>query len=359
VIVDAVGVTEQPLVETGTVERKRTVPLKALLEAVAVGAVDDDLLGSLARRLGLLDKRLNATQRAELADLLDVPHAPEKFDNLKDLANALLDAVDPDAIYARAITVGADGVRPDGVRPGAGPTDAELETARQDLVARAVTPLAASPQLRSFLMEREILIDQVSMDVVVAKGFDQDATAHARALVESFQAYLQAHKEEITALQILFSRPYAQRRLDFDLLRQLAEQLSQDLRQGDPLFMTEALWHAYQQLEKDRVRGVGEKRVLADLVSLVRHAALDEALEPYPERVGRRYREWLAGRDFTPQQRWWLDEIARHIGINLSIQVEDLNSYAFQNRGGQVAAVRLFGTRLAGILDELNAVLTA
>ena len=40
VIVDAVGVTEQELVDTGTVERKRSVPLKSLLEAVAVGAVD-------------------------------------------------------------------------------------------------------------------------------------------------------------------------------------------------------------------------------------------------------------------------------------------------------------------------------
>ncbi len=59
VIVDAVGVTEQELVDTGTVERKRSVPLKSLLEAVAVGAVDDDLLASLARRLGLMEKRLD------------------------------------------------------------------------------------------------------------------------------------------------------------------------------------------------------------------------------------------------------------------------------------------------------------
>jgi type I restriction enzyme R subunit len=358
VIVDAVGVTEQELVETGTVERKRSVPLKVLLEAAAMGAVDDDLLGSLARRLGLLEKRLNANQRVEVAGLLEVPQAPEKFGSLKELANALLDAIDPDAIYAEAVKVGADTQGVDTqVRPYNEPSEEELEAARQYLMARAVTPLAASPQLRSFLMEREILIDETSVDEVVAKGFDQDASAHARALVESFQAYIQAHKEEITALQILFSRPYAQRRLDFDLLRQLAETLSQDLKQGEPLFMTEALWHAYQTLEKDRVRGAGEKRVLADLVSLVRHAALDETLEPYPERVERRYREWLAGKDFTPQQRWWLDEIARHIGINLSIQVEDLNSYAFQNRGGQVAAARVFGGRLVGILEELNGVL--
>ena len=64
VIVDAVGVTEQELVDTGTVERKRSVPLKSLLEAVAVGAVDDDLLASLARRLALLEKRLSPAQRA-------------------------------------------------------------------------------------------------------------------------------------------------------------------------------------------------------------------------------------------------------------------------------------------------------
>ena len=123
--------------------------------------------------------------------------------------------------------------------------------------------------------------------------------------------------------------------------------------------MTEALWQAYQQLEKDRVRGAGEQRILADLVSLVRHAALDEELEPYPERVQRRYQEWLAaqaaqGRQFTPQQRWWLDEIARHIGINLSISVEDLNYYGFQNRGGQVAAVEAVWGEVAGAAGRIE-----
>jgi type I restriction enzyme R subunit len=112
-------------------------------------------------------------------------------------------------------------------------------------------------------------------------------------------------------------------------------------------------------LEKDRVREAGEQRILADLVSLVRHAALDEDLVPYPERVQRRYQAWLVaqeadGRQFSPQQRWWLDEIARHIGINVSISVDDLNYYSFQARGGQVAAVKLFGASLPALLQELN-----
>ncbi len=362
VIVDAVGVTEQELVDTGTVERKRSVPLKALLDAVAVGAVDEDVLGSLARRLGLLEQRLTGTQRQEIESLLDTPAAPERFSSLRQLSNALLDAIDPDAIYNACVAcVGADGVRPDGVRPPE-PTPADLDAARQRLLARAVIPLAASPALRGYLLEREILIDETSVDEVLAAGFDQDASQHARQLVASFRQFIQDNRDEITALQILFSQPYGRRRLDFAQVRQLAERLNETLKQGEPLLLTSNLWQAYQQLEKDRVRGAGERRVLADLVSLVRHAALDEDLQPYPERVQSRYQDWLAaqaanGRQFAPQERWWLDEIARHIGINLSIGVEDLNSYGFQNRGGQVAAARLFGQRLPALLEELNTAL--
>lgn len=44
----------------------------------------------------------------------------------------------------------------------------------------------------------------------------------------------------------------------------------------------------------------------------------------------RRYGEWLAvqqqaGRTFTPEQRWWLDRIAEHIGVNLEVAPEDLD----------------------------------
>jgi type I restriction enzyme R subunit len=117
-------------------------------------------------------------------------------------------------------------------------------------------------------------------------------------------------------------------------------------------------------LERDRVRGAGTRRVLTDLVSLVRHAVqLDEDLVPYPERVGRRYAEWLAaqeaeGRSFTPEQRWWLDQVAMHIGVNLEIHVEDFNYGEFFNRGGQIGAMRVFGMQLNELLGELNQVLS-
>ena len=354
VIVDAVGVTEQELVDVGTVERKRSKSLKSLLEAVALGAVDDDVLASLARRLSLMEKRLSPAQRQEVETLLDVPAAPECFTTLTQLSNALLDAADADCIQARAFQDAAD--------PAAGPTPAELETAQQQLLARAVIPLAASPDLRAYLMEREILIDETSLDEVLSAGFDSDAATRARRMVNSFQAFLQEHQAEIAALQILFNRPYTQRRLDYAQLRDLAGQLNQALHQSDPLLMTGALWQAYRTLEKDRVRGSAEPRVLADLVSLVRHAVLAEDLAPYPEHVQARYQAWLSaqesqGRRYTPQQRWWLDEIAKHIGINVSVSLDDLNYYGFQGKGGQVAAKKLFGMGLGVLLEELNTTL--
>lgn len=46
----------------------------------------------------------------------------------------------------------------------------------------------------------------------------------------------------------------------------------------------ESLWRAYAQLKQDKVRGTNARRVLTDVVSLVRHAVeLDEELAPYPE----------------------------------------------------------------------------
>ena len=66
----------------------------------------------------------------------------------------------------------------------------------------------------------------------------------------------------------------------------------------------------------------------------------------------------MEGRHFTPQQRWWLDEIARQIGINVSISLDDLDCYSFQGRGGQVAVARLLGACLLELLEELNAELS-
>jgi type I restriction enzyme R subunit len=105
--------------------------------------------------------------------------------------------------------------------------------------------------------------------------------------------------------------------------------------------------------------------VLADLVALVRHAVTPEGeLAPYPEQVQAHYARWLArqaanGRRFTNTQRWWLDHIAEHIGVNLSVAQDDFGYGDFFNRGGSVAAAQALGRDWSMLLEELNTELVA
>jgi type I restriction enzyme, R subunit len=347
VIVDAVGIVEQEKIDTQTLERKRSQSLRQLLEAVALGVQDDDTLSSLAGRLVKLDRKLTEVDRNRI-QATGAEHSPGE------IAKAILTALEPDS-------------EPDAV--------SGLDISQYEAqIEQALMPLAANPDLRGLLAEiherNEQTIDRVSVDALTEAGFAPEDSEKARATVESFRAFIEQHKDEITALQIIFSIPRggtaeglrdsglgaSRRALTYAAIKELAA----ILEQPPHTWTTERLWRAYAQLERDRVRGANERRVLADLVSLVRHALqLDEELVPYPERVAARYREWLEGqqRDFTPEQRWWLDRIAEHIGVNLAVRAEDLSVGEFYNKGGQFAAARVFGDSLSAILDELNSVL--
>ncbi len=342
VIVDAVGVVEQAKVDTQSLERKRSAPFDKLLTAVALGARDEDSLTSLAGRLARLERTLSSQ------DVFNVK-AASAGRTLRDLANALLDAVDPDKpIEMAQAQSGADS-----------PTPVQVAQARAELVEQAVRPFD-QPQLRQTLIaiqqRNEQIIDTVSVDRVREAGYSQADTERARATVESFRQFIAEHRDEITALQIIYGQPYSQRHLTFQQVKELAEHLGQPPQ----TWSTESLWLAYAQLEKDKVRGVGVRRVLTDVVSLVRHAVqLDDELIPYPDRVHARYAEWIAaqeasGRTFAADQRWWLDKIAEHISVNVSIAPGDFDLGEFFNKGGRIAAARLFGKGLPALLDELN-----
>lgn len=58
IIVDALGVCEHDKTDSVPMERKRTVSLEQLLQAVALGNIEDDVLSSIAGRLARLDKAI-------------------------------------------------------------------------------------------------------------------------------------------------------------------------------------------------------------------------------------------------------------------------------------------------------------
>ncbi|MBI3979354.1 MAG: DEAD/DEAH box helicase family protein [Chloroflexi bacterium] len=347
VVVDAVGVVEQPKVDTQTLERKRSVSFESLVEAVALGARDGDTLSSLAGRLARLERTASERDRYAI-------RASSGGVGLRDLANRMLDALDPDRQLAAAqAATGADT-----------PADEQIARAASQLAAKAVA-VFDNPRFRQVLVDvhrqNEQTIDTVSVDRVREAGFSAADTERAKATVESFRTFIQENRDEITALQLIFSQPYGRRRPTYEQIRELATKIEQPPFGWTP----EALWQAYAQLERDRVRGAGERRVLTDLVALVRHATqVDAELVPYPEQVRARYEAWLRTqeenrRTFTPDQRWWLDRIAQHIGVNLAVSLDDFDYGEFFNRGGRFGAMRMFGQGLPALLDELNLVLVA
>jgi len=204
------------------------------------------------------------------------------------------------------------------------------------------------------------VIDTVTQDRVLEAGFSEAARERAQGIVQSFEAFIARHRDEITALQILYNRP-TKAPLKFDDLKALADTL-----QAPPHLWTESqLWQAYAALDASKVKGASRRRILTDLVSLVRYAMHQEnELVPYPERVAANFKAWMAqqqagGRALTDEQRWWLEKMAEHIASNLGIEAEDFGYAPFDQRGGLGRVHQLFGTELPKVIDELNRELVA
>jgi type I restriction enzyme R subunit len=238
------------------------------------------------------------------------------------------------------------------------PTEEQVQDAASELAGRACTPFD-SPELRDTLTSlkkrSEQVIDWVSEDRVIYAGYDYDK---ARQMVTNFERFIEENRDELTALQIIYSRPYAERHLTLKEIRQLADALD------DPPYLldSEALWKAYERLESAKVRGASPQRLLTDLVALVRFAmGQDDVLEPYPALVERRFQEWLARHDgdFTSEQVEWLRMIKDQIATSLTIEPEDFGYAPFSDRGGRLKATRHFGAELSSLLDELNEELAA
>jgi type I restriction enzyme R subunit len=342
VLVDAVGVTETELIDVVPVERKRGTSLEALLMQVALGTWDTDVASSVAARLARLNGRLSDREREVLAETAGM--------SLTAIAQGIFSALDADR------QVEATG-RPE-------PSPEEVRAATRDLLGAALTPIADSAEFRQQVVNiqrtHEQLIDESSKDAIIESGYSRDATDRARQTIESFQAFIEEHKDEITALQILYSRPYAARDLTFAEVKELGDAIALPPQRWTPA----RLWDAYETLERSKVHG-STKSVLTNLVSLVRHAiGQEDELVAFPDRVSERYTAWLlrqeqAGRVFTEEQRRWLASIRDHIATSLRITAEDFEYTPFAEHGGIGGAYRAFGDDLTALLEDLNLELVA
>jgi type I restriction enzyme R subunit len=351
VIVDTVGVCEQDKTDARPMEKKPSIAFDKLLQAVALGNMEEDVLTSIAGRLARMEHRI--TKEDEQA----ISKASGGL-TLKDLSRRLVEAVNPDRHTERArLDLGGPADSPQPV------SEQAIAAAANNLIKDAVTPLH-DPKLREILIEikkkNELTIDHVSQDQVIEAGFSADALARARTIVQSFEQFITQHKDEITALQVLYSKPYKQR-LKFEDIKDLANAIEKP-----PYLWNESqLWQAYAALEKSKVKGASSKRILTDLVSLVRFAIhQDNELVPFPEKVNANLNAWLGeqesrGKKFTDEQRHWLQMIRDHVAANLGVEPDDFEFAPFAQEGGLGKVHQVFGSELSKLVEELNGALAA
>jgi type I restriction enzyme R subunit len=141
------------------------------------------------------------------------------------------------------------------------PDEKEIAATAKALLNDAVKPIIASPKFRlraaEIRKEVEQIIDIVTPDQVTRAEWDRSARDRAQALVKSFEQFIATHKDQITALQVLYSRPYKQR-LHYAEIKELATAIKRPgngFRRMEP----DQLWQAYEQLDRSKVRGSGER----------------------------------------------------------------------------------------------------
>ncbi len=347
VIVDAVGVCERDQTDSRPMDTKKTVPLDKLLQAVSLGNVEDEVLSSVAARLARLDKDLSPADHAQVLEA-------SGGKSLRDLASGIVQALNVD----------------DDTSPF------ELEAKKVE----AAKPFA-NPELRNLILQlrqkADLVVDVVTQDTLLHAGFSEAASERAKGLVQSFEQFIAQHKDEITALQILYNRP-SRAPLTYRDIKALADALH-----APPHLIDESqLWQAYAALDKTKVKGTSQRRLLTDLVSLVRFAMQqDNELVPYPERVRANFDAWLAQTNqarasshshpsshsreggnpspFTPEQLHWLEMIRDHIAANLGIEPDDFEYAPFNSEGGLGKVHQLFGAELTQVIEEMNRELVA
>ena len=163
--------------------------------------------------------------------------------------------------------------------------------------------------------------------------------------LEAFERYIRDNAEKVAAIEILLDRP-------------------QEWSTGALTDLRDNLKHARECFTVESLQKVHEYRyhkALVDIISMVKHAARDEApLLTAAERVEKTLTRVTAGQRFSREQQQWLDRIRWHLIENLTIEAADFDTIPiFDDEGGWARANRAFKGDLGRLLQEINAAVAA
>jgi type I restriction enzyme R subunit len=350
VIIDAIGVERSQKTDSRPLEKKPGLSLKEVLEGIAMGNKDEDMLTTLANRLIRLDKQINDKEKAAFIEKLGGK-------TINSVVKDLLNAYDADTIENEKAKVKSK-------NPEATPEELEsLFTIHHSQLTEKATAVFNNYDLRNYVIDvrkkYDQYIDHINPDEITAIGWVKDNKAAAETIIQDFTQWIEEHKTEITALQIFYAQPYGRRELSYQQIKELAETIKINKPQLAPL----NVWRAYEQLEK--VSGQPKNELIA-LVSLVRKVSgIDKSLTAFDKTVDRNFQQWILKKNagqhkrFTEEQVQWLRMIKDYIANSFHVDKDDFELDPFNKQGGLGKMWQLFGEETDAIINELNESLVA
>ena len=346
VIVDAVGVTKSLKTDTRALERKHSAAIKDLMMGVMMGAEDEDAFLSLASRLTRLERQMTPKEHSKLQEL-----AGGK--SIREIAAALLNAYDPDVILEKAIATHQ-------LSATETPTEEQKEVAQKALIREAAVIFTGElvDYVDNVRKVHEQIIDMVNLDRVTFAGWDQEAKDQAQTVMQGFTEFIEANKDEITALRIFYNQPYQRRSLTYQMVQEVLDVLKMQKPTLAPL----RVWQAYEQIEQ--VNGRSPISELVALVSLIRRVVgTDATLTNYEATVNRNFQDWVFRKQagalkFSEEQVEWLRMMKDYIATSFHLEADNLEYEPF-GMGGTIRMYDLFGDEMDTIIQELNEALAA
>jgi len=190
---------------------------------------------------------------------------------------------------------------------------------------------------RTFI-EAVTAVDNVSSEVLFRAN--DGAELKPPDYIQIFERFIRDNPEHIQALEILLNRPKDFHTKELKDLRLKLETCPVSLRDK---FNERNLRRAYN-------------KELADIISIINHAAKGEDLMTAETRVEKAFAKVKQHRRFTPEQEKWLGLIRHHMVANLMIEKDDFDSLPIFTREG-ISYNRLdkiFNGDLDKIINELN-----
>jgi type I restriction enzyme, R subunit len=156
--------------------------------------------------------------------------------------------------------------------------------------------------------------------------------------LESFARFVKAKADEIEAIKILLHKPKQWRT---DMLEELRQRLTSA---------------AFRESDLQKAHEVVHRKALADIISMVKHAAKsEEPIFTAEERVDRALKRVKSSKSFSTDQDQWLGLIREHLIKNLTIELDDFrNLPVFERHGGFAKARKVFDKQLEPLVDQLN-----